>query len=230
MWSIQIALLRLESFPAPASKTYLLKKEDRTLVDITFVDSPKISLDFVDDMINPMLRVMQNHMGSAPYHARIVVYGQGFPASITNQHASAIAAYIPAEDIFIVDLNKTYQSKPKDFPIRQWIAFLMGHEATHLWQAKRGDDMSKGWPKGLLYNSDKHEREAFQEGQNVANSLGFPQQIAWKFKGESAFVTPSPNPYWFMPFDKKPDIHISYNWTLRGKALSLWNWVRSSHI
>lgn len=213
-------LLLLEDFPLPKSETAALNKADRYLFDIVLVDSPTIGSNDINDIVKPMLMVMQRRMPSTPYHVRIAIYGAGVPTYMDS--GNAIAGFIPEEDFFFVDMRKVRIENKEGVPSQNWWAFLMAHEATHLWQRVRGEYMVKG-SRGHAYVRDPLEREAFQEAQNVANSLGY-YRFEWGFPGEPTLKTERPNLYLSIADTEFSDfkVRVSDAWTIRGTFQSLW--------
>jgi hypothetical protein len=117
--------------------------------------------------MRPMVVVMRTRMPSAPYHARIAAYGEGLPMYV--QADGGVAGCPPQLDLFFIDVRKAEADNPGNATASTWWRFLMAHEAMQVAQARSGTPMTDG-PRGAAYAKDPREREAFQEGLNVANS------------------------------------------------------------
>lgn len=147
------------------------------LVDIVLLDDAKVSRQDIEQMIKPLLIVSAMRMPDRLQHFRIVVSSHGLANDVPVSEGAA-AGYLPDLDYFVVDAQKAADSNgAKGITAQQEWAFVMAHEATHLWQKQRGSMVSgehshANDPEG--YITDPIELEAFEEGVSVANAFPGP--------------------------------------------------------
>lgn len=103
-------------------------------------------------------------------------------------------------------------------PRSEWLALIMGHEATHLWQSLRGDEMSDSkFDDPTAYSTDLKELEAFKGGITQASRVA---RRPIKLRQNGADI--EPDPLWFMPVTQRDyNLRISRVWTVRGTLLRL---------
>ena len=192
------------------------------LVDIVLLDDTKVSRQDIEQMIKPLLLVSAMRMPDRLQHFRIVVSSHGLPSEVPVSEGAA-AGYLPDPDYFVVDAQKvTSSSGAKGITAQQEWAFVMAHEATHLWQKQRGTmisgENSHAYdPDG--YIKDPIELEAYEEGVSVANAFPGPTFI-WKFIDGKRITGVNSVLYValasYMDVGRMADIRVAHQLTARG--------------
>ena len=197
-------------------------------VELVLYDQPAVSSGDIDDVVLPMVLLLSQKWPQHPRVVHIAIYREGLPLRLrgNDQLGGLIpAAYIADEGYFIVDWKLLQTAQPKGSTKQMWLAMVMGHEATHLWQAARGEVFRSDHTRSLeRYKNDPHEIEAYQAGMDVAATLcGFDFRfsplpgvplISQRFRDTTLPVQ-----------GRDYDIHTGADWTVRGKALRAWRAV-----
>lgn len=204
----------------PASETSRLRPRDASLVDVLLLDGVAMSPLEIQDMVRPILMVLSVRLPASPQHVRIVVSPVGFPVGFVGDGVG-VAGYSKEADVFVVDLSLVRGIKAFASEQGRW-AFVMAHEATHLWQGVRGDLAGRpsNWDDHEAYRRDVLEREAFQEGLAVANALG-GDPVRWVFSDGREVRATEPNPYRSAQIEGFPLIRTRTQVTPRGLLLGV---------
>ena len=215
-----IAVLLWERPPVPNPIHQLGSTGEPFTFDVVLVDDPQLPPGALDALVRPMAMVWHHRWPDVPYNARIAVYPGGFPMRYARD--SVPAAYISSEDVFLLNAHYAISTRPDSVSLQAWFAFLMAHEATHRWQAVRGDSMGDGSPKQKdAYARDPIEREAFQEGVTVASVIS-SRPIEWHGRDSTVFTSPAPNPYTSLDYLVHFEIRVHEATTFRGRLRQFW--------
>lgn len=213
--------VHLEHIPVPKSETVGRPVAAPHLFDVVLVDGAAMDLEEINELATPMAMVMHARMPSVRPHTRIAVYGAGLPRVIGK--GVGVAGFLPQEDVFFIDLRQVSLDRPAKIPRKIWWAFIMSHEAMHLFQRHRGETLI-GARRPEDYKNDPLEREAFREGLSVANSFG-GYQLAWTFDGAEPLEQIEPNIYAAdkgNPIVPQVVVRISTAYTVRGSIKRMW--------
>lgn len=216
--------VHLERIPVPVSETVSRPLDAPHLFDVVLVDGAEMDLEEINELAIPMAMVMQARMPSVRVHTRIAVYGSGLPRVIGK--GVGVAGFLPREDLFFIDLHQVPKDRPANIPRKTWWAFIMSHEAMHLFQRHRGETLV-GARRPEDYNKDPLEREAFREGLSVANSFG-GYQLTWRFDGAAPLEQIEPNIYAADNGNSsRPQavVRISTANTVRGSIKRMWTFM-----
>lgn len=184
------------------------------LFDVIEVDGPELATAEIEEVVVPMAMVYNARMPSVRVHTQIVVYGAG-PAGIIGAD-SGVAGFLPKHGVFFVDMQQVRKDRVLEVPRPNWWAFVMGHEAMHLVQQRRGEVFLQR--RAEDYKNDPLEREAFREGLSVANSFG-NYFLSWQFTGATPVAPTDPNTYRLVNAQtvrQQLTIRVSKTNTLRG--------------
>ncbi|MBX3587767.1 MAG: hypothetical protein KF796_14115 [Ramlibacter sp.] len=196
----------------------------RHRIDVVLIDMPKVTNFDIDVMVQPMLMVVVRRLPGQSQHLRLLVNARGLPWPYVGSGTGA-AGYVAEENLFLVDVQAVNENWPglRLNKFQRW-AFAMAHEATHLWQRKRGalpDGSSRLFDQNA-YKRDPNEIEAYREGLAVANA--FPgQPFSYRF-GEEQIDAPNPNPYdplLLLDVRSRADVHVHSQTTPLGMLRSL---------
>jgi hypothetical protein len=134
----------LEKPALPSSRTSALTPIDEYPVDVVVSDQPDLSPSFVEHAVRPLVMLLREKWPGKPQHIRLAIYRSGFPRAYALPRGGtlAAAAFVPGEDIFLLDVQATRTSQLSKFSEAAQLAFVMAHEATHKWQQLRGEDMT----------------------------------------------------------------------------------------
>jgi len=213
------AIIRLETTPLPPSRSATLRADENYQVDVVLVDQPEMFQEDVRNAVRPMLDVLRHHWPQRPVHIRLAVYRDGFPYRLPAEQA--VAAYVPEQDFFVLDARESAASHAKPEWRRMspttWLAFIMGHEAAHLWQTLRGDEMNNSsFDNPDAYPHDPIELEAFKEGITQASRVE-RRPLRWRSSTGQEIAA---DPFWFGAVSPRAyDLRIGHAWTVRGILL-----------
>ncbi len=191
-------------------------------VDIVLLDDTAASQHEIEKMIKPLLIVSSMRMPDRLQHFRIVVSSHGLPSEVSVSEGAA-AGYLPELDYFVVDQQKVASNtRANGITAQQEWAFVMAHEATHLWQKQRGDIHSGEHSHAndsTGYLKDPIEIEAFEEGVSVANAFPGPT-FRWRFVNGNVITGANSAMYiglaMYMNVDEVADIRVARQLTARG--------------
>jgi len=198
-------------------------------VDIVFIDGPELPPEEIDAMLRPLIMVTDLRMPGQSQHFRILVCAEGFPLGYSASQFAA-AGYVHEEDLFLVNV-KNLRSAWSDLSLIQRWAFAMAHEATHLWQMRRGAmaGRTSNAHNRIAYKSDPIEIEAFEAGLAVANVLpGI--NFYWEDGNGIRRFSSSPNIYAefaHLQVAQRADVYMSSQTTPLGVLRS---WLRAAGI
>jgi hypothetical protein len=129
----------------------------------------------LDSIAQAMAVVWHVRLGDAPQRVRVLI--QDPPLSFTEP-ASIPALFAPCQgrprcvERFALSLTGARllrESLLARVSEPEWYAYIMAHEAVHLWQQARGDVLT-GTRQGMEYAIDPLEQEAFREAALVAGA------------------------------------------------------------
>lgn len=227
--AFEVALRARPSFPSAAAAEVELHGRNR--VDVLLVDDPAPEVaQSVRDIVLPMLAVMRYRLAGQPVHLRIIIAREGFPGAWKSQ-GRGIAGYQPDDDSFVIDagrvLNSNVTRAGGRLALEQHLAFLMAHEATHLYQARRGlmkPHASTALGDAATYSRDPIELEAFAAGVDIAAEVENAQPIIYRFHDGRVIAPVMDGRYrHFQAHDLESDtdVHITSTWSLYGAGLRL---------
>lgn len=194
---LYLALQLLERPRLPESLQANLRAGQRHQIDVLLLDEPEIGSQALEAALRPLLMVAQHRMPDRQQHFRIIFSRSGFPGNFDGSGVGA-AGYDPTTDVFVVDCQAVKGSWGKNQTNEQVWAFVMAHEAMHLWQKERGDLTAHGGSRlhdPDAYIKDPIELEAYQEGVSVASALPNGIPFAWTFRDGTSILPLDPNPY-----------------------------------
>jgi hypothetical protein len=129
----------------------------------------------LDSIAHAMAAVWYVHLDGAPRRVRVRVQE---PSLSYYQPSSVPALFVPCQgrvncvELFAIGLGgarrlREAMGAPASEP--EWLAYIMAHEAVHLWQAARGDSL-EATVADWRYGFDPVEREAFREAARFAGA------------------------------------------------------------
>jgi hypothetical protein len=129
----------------------------------------------LDTIAQAMATVWHLHLDGAPQRVRVRIQE---PPLSHYQPSSVPALYIPCGgrrncvEMFAIGLEgarllRESMQAPASEP--EWLAYIMAHEAVHLWQQMRGDTLESS-VADWRYGVDPVEREAFREAARFAGA------------------------------------------------------------
>lgn len=187
-------------------------------VDLHLIDGPEFEPEEIEAMLQPLGWVAALRMPGTSQQFRILASPEGFPHGYAGSGIGA-AGYVSEQDLFVVDLQAVRRMLPVQDVNQRW-ALVMGHEATHYWQMRRGALANRLSSMGDSenYRIDPLEIEAFTEGVTLANAIPGEPFIYERSDG-SAFFPPLNNPYKAIverKFAESLEVHITTQTTPAG--------------
>jgi hypothetical protein len=163
-------------------------------VDLHLIDAPEIKSEEIEAMLQPLGWVAELRMPGTSQQFRILASPEGFPYGYAGSGIGA-AGYVSEHDLFVVDVQAVRGMLPALNSAQRW-ALVMGHEATHLWQMRRGSLIlhSSNMGNHEAYRTDPIEIEAYTEGVTLVSAISGEPFIYTRSDG-SAFFPPLNNPY-----------------------------------
>jgi hypothetical protein len=144
------------------------------VIEFGFVGDASLPSATLDSVAQAMAAVWQLRMAT-PYRAFVQVQQEPL---MREMPGAVPALFIPCEgrgcrERFVLSLEgaRTLQQVAGIVDSEAgWLAYLMAHEAVHLWQLRRGDRLEPSTRDPDAYAARVSEREAFREAALVAGA------------------------------------------------------------
>ncbi|MEG0884326.1 MAG: hypothetical protein RSH52_24135 [Janthinobacterium sp.] len=212
--STVMLVLFLEKIPLGEASSPVNRQHGAS-VEVTAVDSPDLSSAEIGIIAHSMVAVLATRLPGSSPQLRVVAYGAGTP--IYAQLDGGVAGYMGEKNLFVLDVTKARATaaKLKLTPLEA-LAFIMGHEASHLVQHMQGRIHVAS--RGDAYYTDPLELEAFQEGFDLVSAM---RAAILRLDINGSILLTSPvNPYSAEQLvEQNVPVKVRSSWTWRGQLV-----------
>jgi len=212
--STAMLFLYLEKIPLGEASSPV-NRQNGASVEVMAVDSPDLSSAEIGIIAQSMAAVLATRLPGSSPRLRVAAYGAGTP--IHARLDGGVAGYMGEKNLFILDVTKARAAaaKLKLTPVEA-LAFIMGHEASHLVQHMQGRIHVAN--RGDAYYTDPLELEAFQEGFDLVSAMR--AAILRVDINGSILLTSPVNPYSAEQLvEQNVPVKVRSSWTWRGQLV-----------